>query len=205
MYITYLIIAITCLISIMAFRDPILKARLMHWPYDEKRKGEYYRWLSSGFLHNDPMHLIFNMLTLYFFGVLVETWFAVLFPGFGLLLYALFYLIGIIVPSYATYNRYKDSPSYAALGASGAVSAVLFAGILFFPTMPIMFIFLPIPIPGVLFGVLYLWYSDYMARKGGDNVDHFAHFIGAVFGFFFPILLKPDNFSNFVTQLMSYF
>jgi membrane associated rhomboid family serine protease len=203
-YITYILIGFTCLVSVQAFGNNVLKAKLMHWPFEEKRKGEYYRWLTSGFLHNDFMHLVFNMLTLYFFGMSAEIGFMMHFGGAGLLIFVGFYIIGILVPSLATYNRYKNTPSYAAVGASGAVSAVLFASILFFPTLPMMLLILPIPIPGILFGVLYLWYSDYMARRGGDNIDHYAHFIGAVFGFCAPILIKPSIFMNFLEQVRGY-
>jgi membrane associated rhomboid family serine protease len=204
-HITYLLMGFTCLISIQAFGNHILKAKLKHWPYEEKRSGEYYRWLTSGFLHQDYMHLLFNMITLYFFGVIAEIGFANYFGSMGLLVFVGFYLVSILVPSFATFQRYKDSPSYAALGASGAVSAVLFSSILFYPTMPIRLLFIPFPTPGIIFGILYLWYSDYMAKRGGDNIDHFAHFIGAAFGFCAPILLKPELFLVFLAQVQAYF
>ncbi len=203
--ITYLIIGFTCLITWMAFNNPEINVKMKHWPFEEKRRGEYFRWLTAGFLHADLMHLLFNMLTLYFFGTVVEMWFGMLFPGYGKVLFILFYLAGIAVPSYATYTRYKDSPSFASIGASGAVSAVLFASILLMPTMGVMMFFIPIPIPGFIFGAIYLFYSDYAARKGQDNIDHLAHFIGAVFGFFFPILLKPDLFFSFLSQIRGWF
>ena len=103
MTITYLIIGFTALISFMAFNNQELLYKMKHWPYQEARHGEYYRWLTSGFLHADPMHLIFNMLTLYFFGKYVEDWFQVLFPGFGATVYMIFYCVAIVAASSATY------------------------------------------------------------------------------------------------------
>jgi membrane associated rhomboid family serine protease len=205
MIVTYLIIGFTALISIMAFNNHDLFLKMKHWPYQEARRGEYYRWLTSGFLHGDPMHLIFNMLTLYFFGGYVEDWFGTLFPGIGSLVYLFFYLVAIVAASSATYQKYKNTSSFASIGASGAVAAVLFACILLDPTIGIMMFFIPIPIPGFIFGILYLWYSTYAARRGGDNIDHTAHFFGAVFGFFFPLLLMPSLFLQFIEQLLNWF
>ncbi len=205
MSITYLIIGFTALISIMAFNNYDLSVKLRHWPYRELRYREYYRWLTSGFLHGDWMHLIFNMMTLYFFGRVTEMFFEHYFGSLGTLLFVVFYLLAIVASSYGTFNRHKDNPHFASIGASGAVAAVLFAAILFMPLQPIMLMLIPIPIPGFIFGVLYLWFSHYEARRGADNIDHLAHFFGAVFGFFFPLLLKPELFMRFVEQLMSYF
>ena len=173
-----------------------------HWPYAEARRGEYHRWLTSGFLHGDYMHLLFNMITLYFFGESVELWFDVLFPGVGKTLFLFFYLISIVAASLATFYKYKDVQHFASIGASGAVSAVLFAAILLNPTMELGFMFLQgISIPGFIYGAFYLWYSSYAARRGGDGIDHTAHFYGAVFGFLFPLVLKPILISSFVMQL----
>ncbi|MCW5921019.1 MAG: rhomboid family intramembrane serine protease [Saprospiraceae bacterium] len=204
MTITYLIIGFTALISFMAFNNRELFVKMQHWPYQEARHGEYYRWLTSGFLHGDPMHLIFNMLTLYFFGNHVENWFKAKFEGFGGLVYLAFYLVAIAAASSATFQKYKNTSSFASIGASGAVAAVLFAFILLAPTVGIMLFFIPIPIPGFIFGILYLWYSSRAAQRGGDNIDHVAHFFGAVFGFFFPLILEPSLFLDFVAQLLNW-
>jgi membrane associated rhomboid family serine protease len=202
--ITYIIIGFTCLISFAAFNNPDIVYKMKHWPYQEARKGEYYRWLTGGFLHGDPMHLIFNMFTLYFFGRIVEEWFRNLFPAAGITLYLVFYLAAIVAASSATYYKFKNTAHFASIGASGAVAAVLFASILMNPTIGIGFMFIPIPIPGFVFGVLYLWYSSYAAGRGGDNIDHTAHFFGAVFGFCFPILLEPSLLPRFFEQLGAY-
>jgi membrane associated rhomboid family serine protease len=119
-------------------------------------------------------------------------------------LYLVFYLIAIAAASAATYFKHKNHPGFASIGASGAVAAVLFAAILLNPTIGIGFMFIPIPIPGFIFGVLYLWYSSYASNKGGDNIDHAAHFYGAVFGFLFPLVLKPELFLSFIYQLQEY-
>lgn len=201
--INYLIIGFTALISIMAFNNRYLFVKLKHWPYEEARNGEYIRWLTSGFLHADPMHLIFNMITLYFFGTIVEKWFTIVFPNFGHTLYLVFYLAGIIAASSATYFKYKESPGFASIGASGAVAAVLFASILILPTNTIYVFFFPMP--GFVFGIAYLWYSAYSAKRGADNIDHTAHYYGAVFGFVFPILFEPRLISLFFLQLKEWF
>jgi membrane associated rhomboid family serine protease len=199
--ITYLIIAFTCLISFMGFNNRYLFVKLKHWPYEEKRNGEHYRWLTGGLLHANYMHLIFNMLTLYFFGPFVESWFLERFGSMGVSLYLLFYLAAIVAASSATFVKYKDSPGFASIGASGAVAAVLFASILINPMGKIMFIFLPIPIRAFIFGILYLWYSAYEAKRGQDNIDHTAHYYGALFGFFCPIFLAPSLLTDFMDQI----
>ncbi|MBC7777815.1 MAG: rhomboid family intramembrane serine protease [Phycisphaerae bacterium] len=205
MEINYIIIGFTCLISFMAFNNPYWTYKLKHWPYQEVRDGEYYRWLTSGFLHGDIMHLIFNMITLYYFGRTVEMWFTMVFPDFGGMFYLLFYLVAIVAASSATFFKYKESPGFASIGASGAVAAVLFASILILPTIKIYLFFIPIGIPGFIFGILYLWFSAYEAKRGQDNIDHTAHYYGAIFGFFFPILFEPRLVPLFIGQLQEWF
>ncbi|MBK8920035.1 MAG: rhomboid family intramembrane serine protease [Saprospirales bacterium] len=205
MFITYLIIGFTALVSLSAFNNPDIFHKGKHWPYAEARYGEYYRWLTSGFLHGDNMHLLFNMITLYFFGTAVEQWFGHLFPGVGSFLYLTFYLVSIVAASMATYYRYRNVQSFASIGASGAVSAVLFAAILLNPAINLFLMFIPIPIPGFIYGAFYLWYSSHAARRGGDGIDHVAHFYGAVFGFLFPLVLKPFLLVDFFAQMVSWF
>jgi membrane associated rhomboid family serine protease len=208
MSITVMIIAFTVLISFMAFNNADLRIKMKHWPYAEARDQEYYRWLTSGFLHADPMHLIFNMLTLYFFAADqrgsegLESWFLDRFPEFGTTIFMVFYLLAIVAASSATFFKYRNTPSFASIGASGAVAAVLFASILVHPHSSISFIFFPVPIPGYIFALGYLWYSSYSAKKGGDNIDHTAHFYGAVFGLLFLLALDPGLAQTYVHEIM---
>lgn len=201
MTITYLIIGFTVLFSLWAFNNPDVFYKCKHWPYMEDRDKEYYRWLTSGFLHGDYMHLLFNMFTLFYFGRVVEAWFGYLFHGVGPLLFLFFYLIAIVAASIATFYRYRHASSFASIGASGAVSAVLFASILLEPTLQLRLMFLPVRIPGFIFGPLFLWFSSYEARRGRDGIDHVAHFYGAVFGFLFPLVLKPSLILDFFAEL----
>lgn len=201
MSITYIIIGFTCLVSIVAFSDRHMFVKLQHWPYEEHRHQEYYRWLTGGLLHANGMHLLFNMLTLYFFGPTVERWFFEQYGSSGGTIFLLFYLVSIVAASSATFFKYRNSPSFASIGASGAVAAVLFASILLYPMNTIAFIFLPIPIWAFLFGILYLWYSAYEAKRGRDNIDHTAHYYGALFGFFGLAALSPGLLLDFLEQI----
>jgi len=205
MNMTIIIIAITSLISILALNNGDLMYKLRHWPYQESRRGEYYRWITGGLLHGDFMHLLFNMFTLFFFGRYVEEWFFSMFGAAGLVVYLLFYILALAASSSATFYRYRNTAGFASIGASGATAAVLFAAILLDPTIGIMLFLIPIPIPGFIFGILYLWYSNYAANKGQDNIDHTAHFFGAVFGFFFPLILQPSLILDFFSQMAGWF
>ncbi|MBL7806865.1 MAG: rhomboid family intramembrane serine protease, partial [Saprospiraceae bacterium] len=172
---------------------------------EEVKHGEYYRWLTSGFLHADVMHLAFNMITLYYFGRVVEQWFVYIFPEVGRMVYLIFYLAAIVAASSATFFKYRETPGFASIGASGAVAAVLFASILMMPTNKLYLFFIPIGIPGFIFGIMYLWFSAYEAKRGRDNIDHTAHYYGAVFGFLFPIVFEPQLFTLFLTQIQQWF
>lgn len=200
--ITNIIIGCTVLISMWAFSNREVFEKCKHWPYREKRSGEWFRWLTSGFLHGDYMHLAFNMWALWMFGKIVEVNFMIHMP-LGKTLYLIFYVAAIVLANYPTYVRHQDNPGFASIGASGAVSAVVFAGILFYPNIGIGIIFIPgIFIPGFLFGILYLWYSVYQSNHSRDNIDHVAHYAGAAIGFFFPLFFKPSLFFDFLSQVM---
>lgn len=205
--ITYAIIILTCLVSIPAFNNRKLFAKALFNPYLVKTNKQWYRFFSHALVHADWMHLFFNMFVLYSFGTILEDHlFPFIFPGFkSTLNYILLYVGALIASSIPGFEKYKNQPHYNAVGASGAVAAVVFAGILINPMQGIGFIFIPFPIPGFIFGGLYLLYSWYMAKKGNDNIGHDAHFWGAVFGFAFTGLLKPILFLNFIDQLKSYF
>lgn len=183
---TYIIIIIlTCLISITAFTNHKHIDQLVMWPALVKQKGQYYRFITSGLIHADWMHLGFNMLTLYFFGGIVESAFNQLF-GRGVFL--LFYVLALIVSDLPTYFKYQNNYMYRSLGASGAISGVIFASILISPASKIGLFIIPIGIPAYIFGPLYLLYCMYMSKRGADGINHSAHFWGALFGILFTLV-----------------
>ena len=199
---TILIVLVTVVISMAAFNNHQLYGRFIFYPYGIARsQDQYYRFLSSGFIHLDWNHLIFNMITLYFFGINVEEICA--FAGMRGI-YVFMYLSAIAVASVPAFVKHRNHNYYQALGASGGVSAILFATVYFEPWNKIQIIFLPIGIPSVIFAVLYLIYSAYMAKKGNDNIGHDAHMYGSVYGFIFAWLidLKLNHGQSFIEQLM---
>jgi len=201
MTITLIIIVITALVSVLAFSNRELFRRLVFSPYDIKHFKNSYRFLSYGLIHANWVHLLVNMMVLYSFGRVVETYYGIYFGNKAILYYLLLYIGGIALSTLPSYGKYKDDYSYSAVGASGAVSAVVFASIIFSPLSKIYIFPLPIGIPAILFAVLYLGYSWYMGKKNIDNVGHDAHFWGAVFGFVFTIVLKPALFIGLIELL----
>lgn len=199
---TYAIMAITGITSFMAFSNSSLKSRLLFHPHTIKRQGQWDRFLGHGFIHSGWAHLIFNMVTMYFFGKNVEIAFKAFFgQTMGSVHFLLLYFLGMILASVYSYFKHQDNPGYAALGASGAVSAALFASILIYPGSSLMIFPLPIPIPAIIFGPLYLAYSVYMSRQGRDNIGHDAHFYGAIFGIIYPLAVKPDLVGHFISAV----
>ena len=197
MIITILIIAVTCVTSFLAFNSYVTMNRLILWPPAVKRDREYWRLVTYGLIHADGQHLLFNMITLYFFGQYMERIYV---NEIGVVGYVLFYVGGLvasILPSYATN---ENNPDYRSLGASGAVSAVLFAFILMHPWAMIYFLFFPMP--AILYAVLYLGYSIYMDRRGRGNVNHSAHLWGAAYGVIFTLLAEPRVLPHFLDALM---
>lgn len=202
---TYILIVVTAFISYKAFNDRALFDRLKYHKGAVIEGKQYHRLLTSAFLHADWNHLIFNMLTLYFFGDAVEFMFDNLFifkfgrpAGLILskLLFVFFYLSASIMSSLPSLFIKRHPYHYSAIGASGATSAVLFASILFYPLSTINFF-----IPAYIFGFIYLGVSAYMAKRNVDNIGHDAHFWGAVYGFIFPILFDPSFFMRFLNEL----
>lgn len=200
------LIALTVLISYSAWSNPAVMERWIMWPYRMNRQpGEWYRLLTSGFLHADWGHLLFNMFTFYSFGRIALNQFQEAFgAGQGLLYFLLLYLGGIVISDLPTYFRHRDDPNYRSLGASGGVASVLFAGVLFAPTAGIIMFPLPIPIPGFIWGFLYLAYSYYMGRRRGDNINHDAHFYGALYGVLLTVLLLPAVLPYFLEQVRGF-
>ena len=198
---TVIIIAITCIVSILCFNGTLNGNKLIFNAYQVWHRKEWYRMLTSGMIHSGWGHLFFNMLTLYFFGRVVEQYFSAAFGGVpGAVLYVVLYVSALAISSLGDLVKYRDNWNYNALGASGAVSAVLFASILFAPKMGIYIYLIPIPVPGYIFAPLYLLYCGYMAKRNMDNIGHTAHFWGAVYGILFPIICKPDVLSFCLSQ-----
>lgn len=200
MSITLFIVIITAGISLLAFSRPDIQHLLVFHPYKMDNKKEWYRFITHGFIHADYMHLFVNMFVLFGFGIMVERYYAIHFGAMGKVAFIVMYLTAIIIASLSSYFKYRKYINYTSLGASGATSAVLFAFILFDP-LNILRLYLVLPIPGIVFGVLYLWYSSYMSKRGGDNINHDAHFYGAVYGFFYTLLLNRQLGKAFLIQI----
>lgn len=195
----WILIGITVLVSWQAFGNPRLLERLILWPPAIDRQKQLDRLLTHGFIHADWSHLLFNMLTLFFFGGLVERFFA---AAAGPLAYPLFYLAAIPVAILPTYLRHRQDARYRSLGASGAVAAVMFAFILLEPWSRIYLFFIPIGIPAVVYAVLYVGYSIWMDRRGRDNVNHSAHLWGAAYGVLVALLAEPALLAHFVQRVL---
>ncbi len=167
-------------------------------PYRVIHNKEYYRLVTNGFVHADWNHLFFNMLTLYFFGPYMEQLFT---EFYGVYMYIIFYLTSIIASSLISLYMHRDDPRYTAIGASGAINAVIFSYILINPLSTIYFFF-AIPIKAFIFAILFLVYSTYMAKKNMDNIGHEAHISGAIYGVIFMILTIPNVLSYFISQFV---
>ncbi len=195
--ITYIIIGITVIVSFLCFNNKVLFDRLSFNPYRIMKSNEWYRFITHGFVHADMTHLFVNMFTYWSFGTYIEEGFQYL--GFGIGGYLALYFGGMIAASLYDLIKRRNDPYYASIGASGAISAVLFTSIFFDPFGKIL-LFAIVPIPGIIFGVLYLIYCQYMAKQTGDNINHNAHFYGAVYGFIFPLLLQPSLIHSFLSH-----
>ena len=194
--VTYALIGLTVLVSWQAFNNRQLLDRLILWPPAIDRHKQYDRLVTHGFIHADMQHLLFNMITLFFFGKAIEPVFV---EKIGILGYAAFYLSAIAIAILPTYMRHRHDSHYRSLGASGAVSAVLFSYILFAPWNLIFVFFLPVP--AILYAVAYIGYSIWMDRRGQDNVNHSAHLWGAAYGVAFTLLIEPEVLGHFTRQL----
>ena len=203
MYITYVIIAITTLLSIRAFQSSTLVASLIMNPYLTDRKQQYYRFITSGFIHKDYTHLLWNMISFYFFGIAIEQEFSLLFGSAGQFYFVALYLLAIVVSDIPTYLKHRTNPAYNSLGASGGVSAVIFAYIIFEPLSEICLYF-AICMPGFILGALYILFSWYQGKKANDNINHDAHLYGALFGLIFCVIMAPGSIPNFFEQISTW-
>ncbi len=199
--VTLVIVLVTSIFSVIAFSQHSLVYKYQFNAYQIINRKQYSRLILHAFLHANWTHLIVNMLVLYSFGTALERHFQQFFGSSWIPYYLILYFGAILVsPLYSLYKHRKDY-HYNAIGASGAVSAVVFAAIFFDPWNKIYF-FMMIPMPGIVFAVLYLVYSWLMSNRSKDNIAHDAHFFGAVFGFLLPIMLSPDLLTYFINQLL---
>jgi len=192
------IIVITCIISALSFNNRRLMDALIFWPPAIGVKHQYYRFITCGFIHADVIHLAFNMITLFFFGKALENYYMGVL-GLQHYYFLVLYFTALIAANIPTYLKRRDDYNYRSLGASGAVCAVLFAFILIDPWATIQLYF--IPMPAILYAVIFLVYSVIMSKRGGDNVNHDAHLWGALFGVLFTIAVRPSVAPTFIEQL----
>ena len=192
---TVTLIIITVAISLLALSNQTVMNRLIFWP-PAMQRGQYDRFITYGFVHADATHLLFNMITLFFFGNIIESFYRQFFYDMG---FVLFYLGGLIAAILPSYLKHRHDIHWASSGASGAVSAVLFAYILFQP-WKLIFVFF-IPVPAIIFAILYVAYSIWSGKQGNTNINHSAHLWGAAYGVIITILLEPKVLPQFLNQL----
>ena len=197
-----LIIIVTVLVSLNAFNKSLVLDKMVYSPYRVKHEKEYYRLVSHMFIHADSVHLIFNMMSLYFLGSFLENELMFSFGSIGgevhfLILYFFGGLFSTLIP----FSRNQDNSNYRALGASGAVSAVIFAAIIWNPTMKLSLLFLPIPIPAYIFGPIYLAFEYWADRRGGTGIAHDAHIGGAIFGVIYVLIINIDKGKEFLSVI----
>jgi membrane associated rhomboid family serine protease len=191
----FLILILTVGLSLAGlYANPKLIEASLFRPYYLVRKKEYYTLLTSGLVHASGAHLLFNMLTFYFFGPPLER-------VIGTERFVLLYCVSLIMSEARTYIQHRSDPRYASLGASGAISAVLFAAIVYFPTQSLYIIPIPVPIPAPLFAVGYLAYNWYSSRRGGDGINHTAHIDGAIVGLLFVAVTDPAAYRRVLSMI----
>lgn len=204
MSITLIIIAATAVISYICFGDRELKYKLTFSPYAVKHHKRWWLVVTHGFVHADWTHLAMNMFTLYFLGDVVESIMLGYFGPRGALLYILLYFGGMVFATIPAFRKHADDPGYLAVGASGAVSAVVFAFILFMPLETLM-IYGIIPVPGIILGILYIVFETYASKQGRTNIAHDAHIAGAIFGVLFLIAVDYHIAQHFFYQIAAKF
>ncbi|MBA4198785.1 MAG: rhomboid family intramembrane serine protease [Chitinophaga sp.] len=210
MTITLIIIIATCIVSFTAFSNDRIINDLIFEPPAITYRNQWYRFFTCGFIHADYLHLGFNMYSFYMFGDAIEDAFVQIFGHNGKAFFLILYITALFFCLVPTYLANKDNYHYRSLGASGAVSAIVFAFIILAPTTKLSLIILPIPFPAFIFGIIYLIVSAYLSKKGGSNINHSAHFWGAVYGIVFLIVMcnlfshfKPV--AHFIDAIQSYF
>ncbi|MBP9023445.1 MAG: rhomboid family intramembrane serine protease [Spirochaetes bacterium] len=191
------ILAVTVVMSIIAFKHKHLMQQWLLTPYNISRSGSYRTFITSGFIHADYQHLFFNMFTFYFFAFPLE-------EIMGPAKFTILYFASMIIANIPTYLKNKENPRYASLGASGAVSGVVFGYILYEPLSRIYIMFIPLGIPAFIYAFLYLAYCVHAARRQADNINHSAHFWGSLTGFIITVAFNPDVINRFIERIQSF-
>ena len=182
---TTLIIASVVIVSLLAWSSKSLRHTLVLNPFLVRQRGHVHRLLTAGWIHADGQHLIFNMLTLYFFANVVE-------QKLGSVKLVLLYVSAVVVAFVPTTLRYMKNPAYNSLGASGAVAAMVFSAILMVPGLRLGLMFVPVQVPGLLYAAAYLAYSAWHSYRSRDGINHDAHFSGAIYGALITFAIRPD-------------
>ncbi len=202
---TIILIIITCIISFITFNNEEIKSNLLFSPYQYLNYKKWWILISHGFIHADFLHLFFNMYVLYIFGPTLEFYF-INSSELGGFYYIGFYLLGIIFSTLPSIFKHKNNPSYNSLGASGAVSSVVFAYIIIYPLRELGLILIPgLFLPGFIFGIFYLLAEHYLSKKQYSNIAHDAHISGSLFGVFFIIIYDFNNLLIFFQKTLFYF
>lgn len=202
---TFILIGITVITSLIGFQNVEFRSKWIHNAYAAYHRKEYYRLLTSGFIHADFFHLLFNMWALYLFGGVVEQYFAYLFGGKAIIYFLGLYILGIVISSLPDFFQKKDSVYFNSLGASGGVSSIVFCAIILNPLMELVIFPIPIPMPAYIFAVLYTGYSIFMQKRQMDNVNHLAHLWGAVWGVLFIAIAQPSSILSFFNEITNSF
>lgn len=190
-----IIFAVTIIASLIGlYSNPKLIDRSLFRPYWFLRRKQYATVVTSGFMHADVGHLLFNMVTFYFFAFNLESY-------IGAVAFLVLYVVGLVLSHVCTYFKHHNQPEYASLGASGAISAVLFAYIIYFPTATLMILPIPVPIPALLFGVAYVVYSYWAGKRQQGRINHDAHLCGALAGVGFVAVTNPGAFGRLLDVL----
>jgi membrane associated rhomboid family serine protease len=200
MSLSIIILLITTAVSIPAFKNQSLFYKYDFSPYDVENRKEWFRFITHAFLHADWWHLAVNMFVLFMFGGTTQYFFEAYLGTKGILYFLLLYFGGVMFAVLPTYKKHKHNPNYHSVGASGAISALVFSYVIFNPSSDLC-LYGIICFPGIIWAVVYLIYSYQKGKSSGDNINHDAHFWGAIFGVVFTIISVPETIPAFVNQI----